>query len=439
MLTIPITPLDEWTARRVGAGRLTRSALEGWQLDRLREVVGWARERSPFYRRLYEHLPPGAPQDLRGLWDLPLTQQSDLRDHGADLTCVSQGDIARVVTIPTSGSTGPPKRVWFTEEDLELTVDHFRHGMRALVRPGERVLVLMPGTTPGSVGALLRAALARDGVEAEAYGFVDSCAHVAERVESWGADCLVGVPGQVLRLARSREGRAIPPGRLKSVLLSGDHVAGQLRAALERTWGCRVFEHYGSTETGLAGAVQCRAFGGLHVREADLLFEAIDPGTGHPTPDGELGELVVTTLTRRGMPLIRFRTGDAGRMAAAPCRCGSVLRCLESVEGRLDEAVDIGNGGVLTMGELDEAVYAQEWASGFSAAIAGSSDATQLILRIAAQKAPPTDGLEGLTATIEAIPSIRSEKVAVILELVDDAEDRPVVMKRKITDARGPH
>jgi len=116
-----------------------------------------------------------------------------------------------------------------------------------------------------------------------------------------------------------------------------------------------------------------------------------------------------------------------------------VLRCLESVEGRLDEAVDIGNGGVLTMGELDEAVYAQEWASGFSAAIAGSSDATQLILRIAAQKAPPTDGLEGLTATIEAIPSIRSEKVAVILELVDDAEDRPVVMKRKITDARGPH
>ena len=437
MLTVSTTPLDEWTARRLGVDRLTRPALERWQLDRLQEVFSWARERSPFYRRLYKHLSSGMPDALSGLPDLPFVEQSDLRDHGAELVCVSQGDIDRVVTIPTSGSTGAPKRVWFTESDLELTVDHFRHGMRALVQPGERVLVLMPGPTPGSVGSLLRDALARDGVEAEAYGFVDSCEHVAKRIEDYGADCLVGVPGQVLRLARSRQGRAIPSGRIKSVLLSGDHVAGRLRAAIERAWGCTVFEHYGSTEIGLGGAVQCRAFAGLHVREADLLFEVVDPHTGEPRADGEQGELVVTTLTRRGMPLVRFRTGDAAvHMSPGSCRCGSVLRCLERVEGRLADVVDLGNGATLTMADLDEAVYGQDWTIGFSAEITGKASDSRLVLHIEARETPPPRDLEDLTRSIEAIPSIRSGRVAVTVEVAGEGEDLLGPAKRRIRDAR---
>jgi phenylacetate-CoA ligase len=436
MLTVPTTPLDEWTARRIGVDRLTRSAIERWQLEQLREVIAWARERSPLYRRLYGHLPGEALSDLRGLSDLPFVQQSDLRDHGADLVCVSLGDISRVVTVPTSGSTGTPKRVWFTEDDLELTVDHFRHGMRALVQAGERVLVLMPGTTPGSVGSLLREALARDGVEAQSYGFVDSCEQVAKRIEDYGADCLVGVPGQVLRLARSRQGRAIAAGRVKSVLLSGDHVAGPLRAGIEQAWGCHVFEHYGSTETGLGGAVQCWAFAGLHVREADLLFEVVDPGTGEPKADGEQGELVVTTLTRRGMPLIRFRTGDAARMAPGQCRCGSVLRCLEGVEGRLEDVVDLGRGALLTMAELDEAVYAPDWTLGFSAEISGMPSDSQIVIRVEARETPPAGDVEGLARSIEAIPSIRSQKPAVKVEVTEEGKDPPAAAKRRITDAR---
>ncbi len=136
------------------------------------------------------------------------------------------------------------------------------------------------------------------------------------------------MPGQVVRLARSAAGRRIGPGRIKSVLLSGDHVTPAMRAAIEQAWDCRVFEHYGSTEVGLGGAVQCRAHAGLHVREADLLFEVVDPATGRALPDGADGELVVTTLTRRGMPLIRFRTGDLVRMAdgALPMRQRPAVR-----------------------------------------------------------------------------------------------------------------
>ena len=74
MLTVPTTPLDEWTARRIGVDRLTRSAIERWQLEQLRDVIAWARERSPLYRRLYGHLPGEALSDLRGLSDLPFVR-----------------------------------------------------------------------------------------------------------------------------------------------------------------------------------------------------------------------------------------------------------------------------------------------------------------------------------------------------------------------------
>ena len=260
MLTVPITPLDAWTARRLGVDHLTRPAVERWQLAQLREVVAWARERSPFYRHLYRDLPDGAPQSLDGLAHLPFVAQSALRDHGMELVCVSLGDISRVVTVPTSGSTGPSKRVWFTDEDLELTIDHFRHGMRALVEPGDRVLVLMPGKTPGSVGALLEEGLRRDGIEADSYGFVDDCRSVADRILEYQSDCLVGVPGQILRLARSDAGRSIPCGRLRSVLFSGDDVAITVRKAVEAAWDCRGLRALWLDRAGSRG---CRAVPGF--------------------------------------------------------------------------------------------------------------------------------------------------------------------------------
>jgi phenylacetate-CoA ligase len=436
MLTVPMTPLDEWTARRIGAQRVARAALARWQRDRLHEVVAWARGHSPFYRRLYAHLSTFGPEDHWSTVDLPFVETSDLREHGLDMVCVSLGDIARVVTIPTSGSTGPPKRLWFTEEDLELTIDHFRHGMRALVEPGNRVLVLMPGATPGSVGALLHLALARDAVDTEAYGFVDTCEGVTRRIMEYGADCLVGVPSQVLRLARSREGRTIPHGRIRSVLLSGDHVSASLRAAIEQAWGCDVFEHYGSTETGLGGAVQCRAFAGLHVREADLLCEVIDPCSGSPLPDGEEGELVVTTLTRRGMPLIRYRTGDAARLSPDTCACGSMLRCLSRLQGRLEDTVGLGGETILTMAELDQVTYAFDWLTGFNAVVTGDTRDSEIVLRLAVRETPSAEALGDLVSSVAAIPSIRNRGVGVRADVEGTGAGLVMPAKRRIEDTR---
>ncbi|NLE75076.1 MAG: phenylacetate--CoA ligase family protein [Actinobacteria bacterium] len=456
---IPITPLDEWTARRIGVGGdaqkaakaassgvpLSRSDLEHWQLAQLREVVAWSRDRSPLYRDLYEHLPPDTPQRLSDLGRLPFVQQEDLRRRGLDFVCVSQSDIARVVTIRTSGSTGVAKRLWFTEDDLELTIDHFRHGMRALVQRGQRVLVFMPGAIPGSVGDLLNRGLARDGVEVEVHGFVNDCGPAVQHILEFEADCLVGVPGQMLRLARSRAGRTVPAGRVKAVLFSGDYVAASLRTAVEDAWDCSVFEHYGSTETGLGGAVQCQAFSGLHIREADLIFEVIDRRTGEVLPLGETGELVVTTLTRRGMPLIRYRTGDSGKLLQRPCVCGSVLRCLDRVQGRLQDAVEPTAGVRLTMADLDETVYGAGWVVAFSAELvqggAQVSGATPpegssgLMLWVEVCAEPPDVELKAMIERIEMIPAVRRSGLQVNMEVVPEG-GLASPAKRKLLDSR---
>ena len=172
-------------------------------------------------------------------------------------------------------------------------------------------------------------------VDTIVYGFVDDPDTVVRIIQEHAVDCLVATPGQTLALARSGPGRRVPTGRLKSVLLSGDYVALPLREGIEHAWGCDVFDHYGSTEMGLGGAVQCRAFAGRHIRESDLLFEIVDPDSGRVLADGEHGEIVLTTLTREGMPLIRYRTGDEGCVVTDACPCGSILRSLGRVEGRL--------------------------------------------------------------------------------------------------------
>lgn len=351
-------PLDSWTLGKIGAdgAGLTREALGRYQLGKFRETIEYARTRSPFYRRLLSGLPADFPADFSQVGRLPLTTAGDIRENPLQFLARPPHAIARIVTLRTSGTTGRPKRLYFTEEDLERTVDFFSVGMSMLARPGHKVLILLPGDRPDSVGDLLARALARIGVEGIAYGPVRDLQDAARQIVSRRIDCLVGIPTQVLALARSRAGRLIPPDRIRTVLLSTDYVPEAIVRELCRRWGCRVFRHYGTTEMGLGGGVECPASSGYHLREADLLFEIVDPGTGEPRAEGRKGEIVVSTLTRKGMPLIRYRTGDISRMIPGPCRCGSVTRRLDAVL-RMDGRAVLSNGSVLSMPEMDEALF----------------------------------------------------------------------------------
>jgi phenylacetate-CoA ligase len=436
MTAVPITPLDHWIRRRIGADRgrpLTRTVLASYQLQALNRTIDHARRSSPFYRTHLAGLSRDSLTGLDRLADLPFTTAADLRRDPMAFVCVSQSEIARVVTMESSGTSGRPKRIFFTAADLERTVDFFHHGMSTLVHPGQRVMILLPGERPGSVGDLLVRGLARMAVDGIVHGPVsDPPAAIAAAVAA-GVDSLVGIPAQVLAMAGHARGKALT-GRIRTVLLSTDYVPAAIVGRLQRVWGCRVFRHYGMTEMGLGGGVECAARDGYHLREADLLVEIVDPQSGRPLPDGCSGEIVVTTLTREGMPLIRYRTGDLAAFRIDSCPCGTALKTLDAVRGRLDGPVSLPGGGILSIGELDEALFGVEALLDYGVEMTDGENVDRLRLRIACEReASFAAAARQVQLAVAAVPAIAASMAAGRLRV--DIE--PAASPAKVSDGRG--
>ncbi len=438
-------PIDAWLAGLCGAQQgdavAFMAALAQARAGALARTLAYAAARSSFYaRRLAGHdLGAYCPENMRGL---PFTTAGDLA-RWQDFLCVSQGAVRRMVTLHTSGTTGQPKRLAFTEADLARTQDFFRAGMSQLVGAGQTLAVLLPGAErPDGVADLLRQALHPCGVkvccppphllaapapEAETTAHTlqngenavantqageragagragqqvpkQAQPHAAEQVQPhtaeqaqpfaaeqaqphaagmpgpcpravtspsatspsatsasatspsaieanavpaalahWlaesGAHCLVAAPGQLEGLLRYFPNSG-PPG-LRSLLSSADRLDPVLRHVLASVWNCTVLDHYGLTEMGYGGAVECPAHDGYHLRALDMIVEIVDFCGDEPLPPGEVGEVVITTLEREAMPLIRYRTGDVASLLPAPCGCGSPLPRLGPVCGRLE-------------------------------------------------------------------------------------------------------
>jgi phenylacetate-CoA ligase len=416
--TPPKTPLEDRLKHKIGLddkALLTRSAISGYQVRKMIELLSFARRHSPHYARLLGDLPEAPLLDLEDIACIPLTTATDIRKNPLGFLCVSQDEVARVVTLRTSGTTAQPKRFFFTETDLELTIDFFHHGLSTLVRPGQRVLVLMPGDSPFSVGDLLVRALSRLQAEAIVYGPVHDPDHAARVIVDSGIDSLVGIPVQVLGIALSRSARDIRHDRIKSVLLSADHVPQGIVRTLSDQWGCPVFQHYGMTETGYGGAVECAALAGYHPREADLFFEVIDPVNGRPLPKGETGELVVTTLTRKAMPLIRYRTGDLARFIPEPCPCGTVLERMDRVSGRLEDRITIREGFQISTAMVDNAVFSVPGVSNYQARLDRSPGDDRLSLSIcrggSSGKQLPAQVRNALLSVVPGMPAAVAQGV----------------------------
>jgi phenylacetate-CoA ligase len=421
--TIRRTPLDLWIAREVaaGGGPARREDVARHQLERLRDTISWARTRSPFYRRALA----GAEElaDLGDLERLPFTTADDLREQGLQLLCVSQGEISRVVTLSTSGTTGRPKRLYFTAEDQERAIDFMRQGASDQARPGDRVMILVPGEPAGSAGALLGEAFRRLGATPIVHGLPRDLAAAVAVMRREQPAVLVGVPTHALALARQAEGSPGVPIHPRSVFLIGDHVSDSIVRALEHSWGCEVFEHYGLTETALGGGVDCEAHTGYHLREADLIFEVIDPVAGRCVPEGTPGEVVVTTLSRRGMPLIRYRTGDLSRFLPGRCGCGTALRRLERIRGRLGEpTVPCGaEWPEPTMATLDEALLEIPGLIEFDATVTRAARTARLAVRAWSVR-PDHRALElAVLEALDAIPAVHAARAAGDLTLTVDS------------------
>lgn len=443
-----ITPLESWIARKLGAPQppgapqpLSAARLREYQLAGLRETLAYAAARSRFYRRHLAGLDPASIRSMEDVARIPCTTPDMLAENPMDFLCVAPGDIGRIVTLATSGTTGRSKRLFFTPEDQELTIDFFHHGMTTFAASADRVLIFMPGHADGSVGDLLRKALARFGSEGIVFGPIADYEEALRALQEASAECAVGIPSQMLALARHGASQASAGKlRLRSVLLSADYVPQAVVEALEQEWGCEVYGHYGMTEMGLGGGVECRARSGYHLRDSDLLFEIVDPANGAPVSEGAYGEVVFSTLTRRGMPLLRYRTGDRSRFLPSPCPCGSMLRRMERVSGRLHASIALKGGISISIAALDEILLRDPGLLAYQAEMHRRAGCDCLVVKVRTAKGAGSRQrlYAALSRTQSLGPLLQAGLLA--LDICEDAVEffTTGTRKRGIVDLRNP-
>lgn len=428
--------LDAWVGRTIGIGGLpTRDDLDAYQLRCLNDTLATARAESPFYRSLGGWPEPGRIADLQDLARFPLTTAADLGRGEPSLIALPLRDAVRLVTIPTSGTSGPQKRLFFTEADIEATVAYFEHGMATIVRPGSCVAVAFPAERPDSVGDLLMRGLARLGAFPVALPVDGSMETLVGALRELQPAAIAGMPVTLGAAARHMAVDGGSPLRIETALVSADSVSPSFRAALAVIWGTEVFEHWGMTETGYGGALECEAHDGLHVRETDLYVEIVDADTGRALPPGSVGEVVITTLRRRGLPLIRYRTGDCASIAEGPCRCGSVLRRLR-LGGRIGEPMLRGMGRRLLPGLIDDAIFAVDGVVDFQVKLRSGRHPRLMVEIVTLAPRTADDVRLALLAHPAIGPALRSAEVDIAVEMTSGSL-LSLCRKRRVLEVEG--
>ncbi len=319
---------------------MSRDELEQLQLERLEVTLNRAQRSVPFYRRRLAEAGVDADgvRSLADLRRLPLTEKHDLRDnHPYGMFAVPLRDVVRIHA--SSGTTGLATAVGYTRNDLRTWSE--------LVA---RVLVM------GGVGKDDVVQVAFDyGLFTGAFGFHQGAERLGASVipvsaasarrqvsilKDYRSTALVCTPSHALALADAARESGLRPGdlSLRFGLFGAEPWSESMRTELQAGLKLVATDNYGLSEVGGPGlAGECLERRGLHVAEDHFLVEVVDPETLGPVPDGTVGELVVTTLTREAMPILRFRTRDLASITRTPCACGRTLSRISRVKGRTDD------------------------------------------------------------------------------------------------------
>ncbi|MDR2799979.1 MAG: phenylacetate--CoA ligase [Desulfovibrio sp.] len=328
-----------------------RETIERVQLVRLKNTLRQAL-RSPFYKELLEQTGV-SPENVRSLADLrqiPFTSKEHLRAaYPYGLVSVAKDELVRFHA--SSGTTGPPAVVCHTQDDLDCWADLMARCMHMVgIRRGD-VFQNIAGYGLFTGGLGIHSGAERLGCLTIPAGTGNTRRQV-KLLRDMRVTALHIIPSYALYLGNAllEEGedpRALPP---RIALVGAEPHTEEARRRIEDLLGLKAYNSYGLSEMNGPGvAFECREQNGLHVWEDAYIAEIVDPGSGEPVPDGEQGELVMTTLCRRGMPIIRFRTRDLTCFLPGDCPCGRKHRRLGRIAGRVDDMLIIKGCNIYPM------------------------------------------------------------------------------------------
>lgn len=320
----------------------------------LRWTVRHAAEGSPFFR---DHFAAAGvrPDEVRGLADLPglpFTTKQDLRDHGPwGLTAVPLRDVVRIHS--SSGTTGQRTICTYSAADVEAWTQQFaRCYAYAGVGPEDRVQIAV-GYGLWTAGVGFQAGAERVGAMAVPAGPGNTALQV-ELLTELQSTVLGATASFALLLAELTSERGLGDQLALRVGIFGSERWGETtRRAIERGLGITSYDVYGLTELwGPGTGIECSAHDGMHVWADHYHVEIVDPETLAPLPDGEEGEIVLTTFRKEAAPLVRYRTRDLSRRIPGPCSCGSPHPRIARLTGRTDDAVKV-RGVLLLPAQVD--------------------------------------------------------------------------------------
>ncbi len=323
---------------------MRRADLEALQLERLKWMARFCYDRVPLYHKRMEEagVTPDKIKTLSDIRHIPFTNKSDLRDtYPFGLFGAPLKDIVRIHA--SSGTTGKPTVVGYTKSDL----DNWSEMMARIVYgvgANEDTIVQIAfgyGMFTGALGL-------HYGLEKVGAAVVPCSSGNSEKqlmfMRDFQTNCLVATPSYALYLSELAKESGYPMSdyHLRLGLLGSEGCTPEMRDQIERNWGMFVTDNYGLSETGGPGmSGECMERDGLHINEDFYLCEVIDPDTGEVLEPGSTGELVVTTLTKEGIPMLRYRTKDITRINYEPCKCGRTTARMDKIKGRSDDMLKI--------------------------------------------------------------------------------------------------
>lgn len=322
---------------------LDRELLEKLQLDRLKKTVSRIKEKN---RKYWEKIGKPEPSDLKSLEDLksfPFLTKEDLREnYPFGLACGDKCEFVRFQM--SSGTTGTPVVNPYTPSDVEQWAEVMARCLSTAGLNYTDVLQITPSFGLFNGGFGFHYGAEKIGCFVVPIGPGRSLLQL-KFMKDFGTTALAGIASYAIRLIEvaREEGFDFSETNLRVGIFGAEVWSDEMRRYVEKEMGIETFDIIGMTETGGVGlGIDCKAHSGIHVWEDHYIVEIIDPETGDVLPDGEEGELVVTTLTREGLPLVRYRTRDITKVVSRErCNCGRTHLRLDRIKGRTDDMLKV--------------------------------------------------------------------------------------------------